>query len=446
MPKQKQLKNGIRVVYEQIPAIRSVSIGIWVGAGSLHEYAEINGITHFIEHMLFKGTTSRSAKQIAVEMDSIGGSINAFTAKECTCYYAKVLDEHLRIAVDLLCDILLHSELVSEEMEREKGVVCEEIYMTEDSPEDLVFEVGAALFFADTTLERPILGTEETVQRLRREDLQSYMRTHYTNDNMVVACVGSFDPAELLNLLETRLAAASELALRNPQPYAIKPGFRTAFAQKDIEQIHTCISFPAFALETDEYYALCVLSNILGGSMSSRLFQKIREEKGLAYSVYTYPMAYCGVGALCVYAGSGEKQAKEVLRLMLAEFADIVQNGVTEEEFIRCKEQLKGSYLLGLESAGSRMNAIGKTMLLQNRLYSQEKTLARIESVEIHDIIRIIPLVFGAETMTCAVVGRLGKLQKPMEKMLADWWEAHGQTGLHLSNAGRIEHGTCAKA
>jgi len=268
MPKQKQLKNGIRVVYEQIPAIRSVSIGIWVGAGSLHEYAEINGITHFIEHMLFKGTTSRSAKQIAVEMDSIGGSINAFTAKECTCYYAKVLDEHLRIAVDLLCDILLHSELVSEEMEREKGVVCEEIYMTEDSPEDLVFEVGAALFFADTTLERPILGTEETVQRLRREDLQSYMRTHYTNDNMVVACVGSFDPAELLNLLETRLAAASELALRNPQPYAIKPGFRTAFAQKDIEQIHTCISFPAFALETDEYYALCVLSNILGGSMS----------------------------------------------------------------------------------------------------------------------------------------------------------------------------------
>ncbi|MCL2672433.1 MAG: insulinase family protein [Clostridiales bacterium] len=446
MPEQKQLKNGIRVVYEQVPATRSVSIGIWIGAGSLHEYAEINGITHFIEHMLFKGTATRSAKQIAVEMDSIGGSINAFTAKECTCYYAKVLDEHLGTAVDLLCDIVLHSELNPAELEREKGVICEEIYMTEDSPEDLVFEMGAALFFADTTLERPILGTEETVQRLRREDLIGYMRTHYTNDNIVVACAGSFDPAQLFELLETRLTVESEVALRNPQPYAIKPGFRTAFAQKDIEQIHTCISFPAFALETEEYYALCVLSNILGGSMSSRLFQKIREEKGLAYSVYTYPMAYCGVGALCVYAGSGEKQAKEVLRLMLAEFSDIVENGVTEEEFIRCKEQLKGSYLLGLESAGSKMNAIGKTLLLQNKLYSQEKTLSSIETVKIHDIFRIIPQVFGANTMTCAAVGRVGKLQKPMEKMLADWWETYGQTGADLSNAGRAERGTCAQA
>lgn len=446
MPEQKQLKNGIRVVYEQIPSIRSVSIGIWVGAGSLHEYAEINGITHFIEHMLFKGTTNRTAKQIAVEMDSIGGSINAFTAKECTCYYAKVLDEHLDTAVDMLCDIVLHSELIPEEMEREKGVVCEEIYMTEDSPEDLVFEMGAALFFADTTLERPILGTEETVKRLRREDLQSYMATHYTSDNMVVACTGSFEPEQLLTLLERKFTAPNAVALKNPQPYAIKPGFRTAFSQKDIEQVHTCISFPAFPLETDEYYALCVLSNMLGGSMSSRLFQKIREEKGLAYSVYTYPMAYCGVGALCVYAGSGERQAREVLRLMLEEFADIIHNGINEEEFIRCKEQLKGSYLLGLESAGSKMNAIGKTMLLQNRLYSQEKTLSRIESVQIHDIIRIIPQVFGAKTMTCAAVGRVGELQKPMEKMLTDWWEAYGQTGSDISNAVCAECGTCAKA
>ena len=432
---QRKLENGTRVIMEPVEGIRSVSLGFWVNAGSIYENEKNNGISHFIEHMLFKGTARRSAKQIAAEIDSVGGGINAFTAKECTCYYIKVLDEHLSTAVDMLSDIVLFSNLNEEEMEREKGVVCEEIFMTEDSPEDLVFEASSSLFYKGTSLERPILGSSETVRAFTAQELRDYMSRHYTADNIVIACAGSFDPEELMRLLSEHFASCKGSEKLAPIEHEQQNGFREAYVQKDIEQVHTCLGFPAFALETDEYYALAILSNILGGSMSSRLFQTIREERGLAYSVYTYPLAYCRVGSLCAYAGSGESQAVETLRLMLEVLEDVVQNGVDEEEFTRCKEQLKGSYLLGLETSGSKMNALGKSLLLQNQEYSTEKTLARIESVTIHDIMRIIPTVLAGDTFTCAAVGRVEKHRETMHEMLESWWKCNGQTGADIRPA-----------
>ncbi|MCL2695565.1 MAG: insulinase family protein [Clostridiales bacterium] len=432
---QRKLENGTRVIMEPIEGVRSVSLGFWVNAGSIYESGQNAGVSHFIEHMLFKGTPKRSAKQIAAEIDGVGGNINAFTAKECTCYYIKVLDEHLETAVDMLCDILLNSNLSEEELEREKGVVCEEIFMTEDSPEDLVFETGSSLFFVGTSLERPILGSSETVRAFTAQDLRDYMDKHYTAENIVIACAGSFDPERLFGLLSTHFAACKGSEKLTPVEHEQRNGFRTAFVQKDIEQVHTCLAFPAFALETDEHYALAILSNILGGSMSSRLFQTIREERGLAYSVYTYPLSYCRIGSLSAYAGSGEGQAVDVLRLMLEVLEDVIANGVSEEEFTRSKEQLKGNYLLGLESAGSKMNALGKSLLLQDQEYCPEKTLARIENVTIHDIIQIVPQVLAGDTFTCAAVGRVENHKAAMHELLENWWKNHGQTGTDICPA-----------
>ena len=424
---RKTLDNGIRVIMEQMTGAHSAAIGVWVNAGSIHEQEQDSGISHFIEHMLFKGTKRRSARDIAVEMDAVGGNLNAFTAKECTCYYAKVLDTQLALAVDILSDIVLNSTLTPENIEREKGVVLEEIFMTEDTPEDLVFEVASKAYFEGSSLMRPILGTADTVRSFTRERLRAYMDRHYTAENLVIACAGSFDPDALLALLEQAFGGAGSSRRYPIVEHAPNRGFRELYVKKDIEQVHTCLTFPGFPLGTPDYYALAVLSNAVGGSMSSRMFQKIREDKGLAYAVYTYPMCYRGIGSLCVYAGSGEKQAAEVLSLMLEELADVADRGITDDEFIRCKEQLKGSYLLGMETASAHMNAIGKCLLLEDEEYSVNATISRIECVTIADIDRIIPQVLAADAMTAAAVGRLTGCEKAMRRACGGWWKKHGQ-------------------
>ena len=421
MIRQAKLTNGIRVIMEPMDTLRSVSIGVWVNAGSVYETGADAGISHFIEHMVFKGTARRSAADIAAEMDAVGGNLNAFTAKECTCFYAKVLDEDLPLAVDMLSDITLHPALDEQEMEKEKRVVIEEILMSEDSPEDKAFETAGAAYYSGTVLSSAILGTEKTVSAFTRDQVLSYMARRYVSGNMVIACAGSFVPERLLSLLEESFAdcprgSGDMLGEREP-----RAGKRWLFVQKDTEQVNACLMLPGFRLDSSENFALAVLSNALGGSMSSRLFQKIREELGLAYSVYTYPMAYRDTGAICLYFGSGEKQATRTLELALRELDRLKGEGLSEAEFIRSRAQLKGSFLLGMEGSGAHMNAIGKRLLLQNKEFTIEDTLSAIECVTMEKVNGILSRVLSPRRAVCAAVGRTRGVKADMTALLDDW-------------------------
>ena len=421
MIRQAKLTNGIRVIMEPMDTLRSVSIGVWVNAGSVYETGADAGISHFIEHMVFKGTARRSAADIAAEMDAVGGNLNAFTAKECTCFYAKVLDEDLPLAVDMLSDITLHPALDEQEMEKEKRVVIEEILMSEDSPEDKAFETAGAAYYSGTVLSSAILGTEKTVSAFTRDQVLSYMARRYVSGNMVIACAGSFVSERLLSLLEESFADCPRGTgdmLGEKEPRA---GKRWLFVQKDTEQVNACLMLPGFRLDSSENFALAVLSNALGGSMSSRLFQKIREELGLAYSVYTYPMAYRDTGAICLYFGSGEKQATRTLELGLRELDRLKGEGLSEAELIRSRAQLKGSFLLGMEGSGAHMNAIGKRLLLQNKEFTIEDTLSAIECVTMEKVNGILSRVLSPRRAVCAAVGRTRGVKADMTALLDDW-------------------------
>ena len=422
-----RLHNGICVCAERMDSVRSVALGVWVNAGSVFESDAEAGVSHFIEHMLFKGTEKRSASDIAAETDAIGANLNAFTAKECTCFHIKTLDEDLETAVEMLADIVLHSTLEPEQMDRERGVVLEEIAMTEDSPEDIVFDRVSEQLFSGTPIESEILGTAETVKRLSRADLVRYMQRHYTAENIVISAAGSFDGETLIALLERYFAEVGHSERLHTPEISIRPGFRTALVQKDVEQINLCLALPGAALGTDEYFAQSVLSNALGGSMSSRLFQHIREERGLAYSVYSYPIAYRGAGSLCFYAGCTEGQAKEVLSLLLRELDDVRQNGITEEEFVRARQQLKGSYLLGMESTMAHMSALGKTALLLEKDYDMGATLNRIECVTMEAVKKTAETLFSPEAAAFCAAGRLSGVGDALKTATEDWWKQHGR-------------------
>ncbi len=422
-----RLKNGIRVVTERMESVRSVAIGVWVNAGSVFESDENAGVSHFIEHTLFKGTERRSASDIAAEMDAIGANLNAFTAKECTCFHVKALDEDLEKAVDMLSDIVLFSKLDPEQLEREKGVVVEEIAMTEDSPEDIAFDRASEQLFLHTPLESEILGTEKTVRALSREDLIRYMQRHYTAENIVISVAGSFERDVLLALLERKFSNARQGERHTAPAASILPGFRSSLVKKDVEQINLCLALPGEALGTDAYYAQAVLSNALGGSMSSRMFQRIREERGLVYSVYSYPMAYRGAGSLCFYAGCTEAQASEALRLMFEEIDDVKRNGITEAEFVRARQQLKGSYLLGMESTMAHTSALGKTALLLEKEYDLEATLNRIECVTIEAVKESAKRLFTPSAAAFCAVGRLDGVGDALKTTAENWWKENGR-------------------
>lgn len=415
---QETLPNGIRIVAQKMEQVRSCAIGVWVGTGSVNELGGEGGISHFIEHMLFKGTERRSAQQIAVEMDGIGGNINAFTGKECTCFYCKVLDEHIPLAVDVLSDLVLHSRLDPEEIKKEQGVVCEEILMVEDSPEDLVHETASAVYYQEDALAKPILGTEESVRSFTRETLQAYMARQYAPERIVIAAAGNFEKEALLQEIREKFSGMQAAAAPAAPTSRAPGGKRFLGVEKDIEQVHICMTLPGVALDTQEQYPLLVLSNVLGGSMSSRLFQKIREQRGLAYSIYSYPSCYRSDGCFSLYAGTGEQQAGEVLQLMLEELALVRAEGITEQEFLRSRDQLKGGYVMGQEGTSSRMNALGKTQLLLNRLYSEEHTIRRIESVSMEAINRILPRVLDVENGITVCVGKVGRQEDSFRKLL----------------------------
>ena len=400
-----KLNNGLRAIAERITHFRSVSVGIWIGAGSMYEQPQENGYAHFLEHMLFKGTHKRSARKIAQEMDSIGGQMNAFTAKECTCYYAKVMDEHLDKAMDLLSDLILNAKLDPADMERERGVILEEIALTEDTPEDLVHDLLSAAHFSGQALSMPVLGTAKIIRGAAADDLRAFRAAHYRPGNTVLSVAGNFDPARLRELAEQYLGPwpQGEGPCAPLSTGAYEPGAQCQ--EKDIEQTHICLGYPGIPLGSPDIFALSILNNLLGGGMSSRLFQKIREELGIAYAVGCFPAMYPGTGLFTVYAGTSPDNAPLALEQIGAEIRKFLELGVSAEEFSRGREQLKGGYILGLESATSRMSAIGRRKLLQNRALTEDEVLSRIAAVTRDDIMRVAGDILS-KPRSIALVGR----------------------------------------
>jgi len=406
-----KLSNGIRVVVEKIPYMKSVSLGIWIGAGSVHEDLNNNGISHFIEHMLFKGTQTRTAKEIAEEIDNIGGQLNAFTSKEYTCYYAKVLDTHIHTAVDVLTDMLFHSTFSSVEIEKEKSVVLEEINMYEDSPEDNVHDLLSSTIFHKHPLGLPILGNWDTINRFDRELLTGYLNQNYTVDKIVISVVGNFDEKELIALLEEKFHHFANRSSEETETDLPVFSAGSSVKYKDIEQAHLCIGLEGASLTSNYLYPLLIINNVFGGSMSSRLFQKIREDKGLAYSVYSYLSSYKTLGLLTIYVAVNPAHMIEVLRLIHKEIKDLLKTGFTKDELEKSKEQLKGSYILGLESTSSRMVAIGKSELLTNHIEKPKEVLQKIDQVTMEDIDKTIHKIFDLQKASIAAVGKIDEKQ-----------------------------------
>lgn len=401
------LSNGLRVVVEYIPTVRSVSFGIWVKTGSRNETKENNGISHFIEHMLFKGTEKRTAKDIADLFDGIGGNVNAFTAKEYTCYFAKVLDEHLPLAVDALSDMFFNSQFDKTELAKEKNVILEEIAMYEDTPDDKVHDEASRASFGDHPLAYSILGLKDRLEAMGPDTLRGYMKERYTIENTVVSVAGNVEESKLLALLEAHFGGFSG----HSEPVQTEsPVFHGdyVFYKKKTEQNHICMTFPGCSNRDQKLYAMVLLNNALGGGMSSRLFQEIREKRGLAYSVYSYHTGYADSGLFTVYAGTAPKQTKDVLDLTLEQINELSVKGLAEEELHRGKEQLKGSLILSLESTSSRMNRIGKNELMIGHHYTLDELLKRIDSVTMDDIREVTKRLL-AVPFAVAMVGSTDK-------------------------------------
>jgi len=386
--------NGLRIVTEQIPTVRSVAIGVWVGTGSKFENEANNGISHFLEHMFFKGTTTRTAKEIAESFDEIGGNVNAFTSKEYTCYYARVLDQHAQHALDVLTDMYFDSVFDSEELEKEKNVVIEEISMYEDTPDDLVHDLIARACYSDHSLGYSILGSEEVLRSLRRDDLLQYIDHRYLPSNTVITVAGNFDTS----LIEAINEKFSRFTRSGTEISIVKPAFaaKSIIQHKATEQAHLCLSLPGYHVGHEQVYSLIILNNILGGSMSSRLFQEIREERGLAYSVYSYHTAYKECGSFTIYTGTAPEHVGQVFDIVSNILHDLRKNGITAKELRKGKEQLKGSLMLSLESTNSRMNRLGKNELLLGRHLTLDEITSRIDKVTNDSILAVAQELFNS--------------------------------------------------
>ena len=408
------MPNGLRVVGERIPHFRSVSVGLWIGTGSQNEYPDEAGISHFIEHMVFKGTQRRSARQIAEEMDAVGGQLNAFTSKECTCFYAKTVDEHLPLATDVVCDLAVNPAFEAGEMEKEKGVVLEEISMAEDTPEDVVHELLMLATFGDQNVARPILGSEERISAYGREDLVKYWNSFYRPQNAVFSIAGNYDWDRVLELLHSHLGAWSTQGLRAGS-CSTQPVAPTALSrEKDIEQAHICLGFPGLSIGDPRNYALSIFNSVYGGAMSSRLFQKIREESGMAYTVYSYPNAYTDCGMLSVYAATNPDTAVQVHDQILEETRKIVREGLTRDEFNMAREQLKASIILGSESTSSRMQSNGRRMLLLNETRTESEVIDRVNATSYEETNELMRELLSAENALALVGKNVKNLEKKM--------------------------------
>ena len=402
-------ENGLRLVYEQIPYVKSVAVGIWVGTGSRNETMKNNGVSHFVEHMIFKGTEKRSAKAIAECIDGIGGQINAFTGKECTCYYTKTLDTHIDIVFDLLSDMLLNSKFLQSDVDIEKKVIMEEINMYEDSPEELVHDLLSEISWKKDPLGYSILGTEKTLAKMNNKSLKAYVESNYNPWNTIISVAGNFDVEFLKNLVNKNFVHWKKERIPEGFLAPVKLTPANQYKEKEIEQVHVCIGFDGLEHNNIELYTLLAVNNILGGGMSSRLFQKIREEHGLVYSIYSYPSSYSNGGIFNIYAGMNPELMEKVLGLIGREVIDLKKKGILEDELTKTKEQLKGNYILGLESTSSRMNNIGKSLLLLGKIFTQEEVLNKIDEIDMESVENIIEQVFNVDRVSMAVVGQINK-------------------------------------
>ena len=376
------LPNGLRIIGERIPHFRSVSVGLWLGSGSQYESVPEAGVSHFLEHMVFKGTEKRTARQIAEEMDAVGGQLNAFTAKECTCFYAKVVDEHLPLAMDVISDLVTHPTFDPGEMAKEKGVVLEEIAMAEDTPEDLVHELIMLAHYGDQAVSRPILGTEDSVSGCAREKLYGYWQRMYRPQNAVLAIAGNYDWQAVLDMANDLLGGWRAEGFERLPCVTCEVAPVVQFKEKDIEQVHICLGYPALPMGDVRNYDISIFNSVFGGAMSSRLFQKIREELGMAYTVYSYPNTYMDTGMLSVYAATNPETAVQVYDMILQEARAIAEGGMTRQEFDMAREQLKSGYILGLESTSARMQSNGRRLLLMDKTRTESETLDAINAVD----------------------------------------------------------------
>ncbi|MER5319771.1 M16 family metallopeptidase [Streptosporangium roseum] len=404
------LPGGLRVVTESMPTVRSVAVGMWVGIGSRDEAPEHMGSSHFLEHLLFKGTPTRDALEISAAIEGIGGEINAFTAKEYTCYYARVLDEDLRVAIDVLADVVTSSLITPEDVEAERGVILEEIAMHDDDPSDMVHEQFSAEMYGDTPIGRPILGTVDSINAASRDRIAEYYRRYYLPTHTVVSVAGNVTHEQVVALVAAayeRAGAlggdASPIAPRVSGPGAeARPGVRVV--HRPTEQANLVLGTTGLTRTDERRFALGVFNAALGGGMSSRLFQEIREKRGLAYSAYSYTSSYADTGQFGIYVGCLPSKIDDVLKICREEVLRVVAEGITEEEIVRGKGQMRGGLVLGLEDTGSRMSRIGKGELVYDELLSVDDVLARIEAVTPEQISEVARDVL-TRPMTLAVIG-----------------------------------------
>jgi predicted Zn-dependent peptidase len=396
--------------------VRSASVGIWVRSGSRHETAPLNGISHFIEHTLFKGTRNRTSREIAVESDAIGGHVDAFTSREVASYYVKVLDEHLPRAFDLLADLITAPLFAQEELDRERNVVTEEIKMVEDTPDDLVHEVFVANFWPDHPLGRSILGTVDTLATFNQEKVADYFSAVYAPRNLVVAGAGNIEHEQFVEMVSRHLGSVKDRPV-NLSAAAPSHATRRIVLDKDLEQAHLVLGTRCPSMTSEDRYSVHVLNVILGGGMSSRLFQTIREDRGLAYAVYSGVNAYTDAGYLSVYAATSPEQVNDVIRLSVAEFDKIKTEAVTEAELQRAKDQLKVSIMLSLESTSARMSNLARQEIFFGRQSTLDEILERINRVTTDDVQRVAGEIFGSRELAITAVGQLGSLDLDREQI-----------------------------
>jgi predicted Zn-dependent peptidase len=395
-------RNGIRIVTERVPYVQSVSLGIWVDTGGRDETDAVAGISHFIEHLLFKGTERRSAQQIAEELDAVGGQINAFTDRENTCYYVKVLPEHVPLAQDVLADMLLNSVLDPEEITREKNVILEEIKRHEDTPDELVHDVFAETLWPGHPLGRSVIGRAEVIESLTREQIVAYLKEQYLPGRMVVAAAGNLDHEALVAEVEKTLGGMPAGERGHEQ---IPPAVSNAETEvpKPTEQVHFCLGTRGYNQNEEDRYVLGLIDSAVGGGMSSRLFQEVREKRGLCYSIGSYTASFREAGMFTVYAGTSPETAEQVRELAVKELRDVAREGITPHELQRSKNQIRGAVLLSLDSMSTRMTRIGKSMLYYDRVISPSEVVEKIEAVTEADVRRVSAEIFGCEYAYAAV-------------------------------------------
>lgn len=407
MIEQIKLENGVSIVMEKMDSVRSVAFGIFVKNGSVNENESTNGISHFIEHMMFKGTEKRTAKDIAEEMDLIGGQLNAYTSKEYTCYYSRVLDTHLYKAIDILCDMIFNSKFEQNEIDKEAKVILEEISMYEDSPEDLIFTELQKNIWKNTPLGKSILGSPENIKRFKTEDFKKFLDKTYIAENMVIVVAGSFEKEKFLEKINSYFyklkkinVIKSEISNKIYIPSKIK-------IEKDIEQLHLCIGFDGIGLKSKYNYAMSILNVIFGGGMSSILFQKVREQYGLVYSIYSYNSGYIDNGVFNIYAALNPNEYKKMLEIIKKEINILKKEKLSIEQINKTKEQLKSNYIMGLENTSNRMSSLGRSKLLLDKIKTPDEIIKEVDIISKEDIDYLIDKVFDIDKISIAVCGRV---------------------------------------